>query len=199
MRFRIKGTTVKISFLFLAVVLIIITNDSHALWLIFLLSALLHEAGHLLSLYMTRTHVCAVHFNLFGMKIIKCACPGMGYLDDCRIALMGPIMNLIVFLIFLTLFFCFNAAILLEIAFVNGILAFFNLLPVFSLDGGSALYALIALKRSHYFAQRSVTIISFVVVVPLTLFGFWLLMKTKYNFTILAAGLYLFVLLIFKK
>lgn len=198
MQFKCKSITVKISFLFIAVILIAIINQNSKLPIILIISALLHEAGHLICLFLTRTKVCAVYFNIFGMKIVKGINPRINYWYECKIALMGPLVNIIVFIITLTLFFCFKSAVLLKFALVNLFLALFNLLPIFSLDGGSALFFFLASKKTPFKAHKSVKIISFIFVIPLILFGVFQLFNTKCNFTLLLLGLYLIVLLIFK-
>ncbi len=198
MQFKYKSITIKISFLFIAVMLIAVISQNNKLPIVLIISALLHETGHLVCLFLTRTKVCAVYFNIFGMKIVKGVNPRTNYWDECKIALMGPLFNIIIFIIALTLFFCFKSAIYLKIALVNLFLALFNLLPIFSLDGGSALFFFLASKKSPFKAHKTVKVISFVFVIPLIIFGVYQLFSTKYNFTFLLIGLYLITLLIFK-
>lgn len=198
MRFNYKSVTVKVSFLFLSVMFLALVNQSSLLPVIFLVSALLHEAGHLVCIFLTRTKVCAVYLNVFGMKIVRGINPRLNYRDECKIALMGPCVNLLVFLLFLTVFFCLKSVILLQIALINAFMALFNLLPIFCLDGGSALYSFLAMRKSSYTAHNTVRKVSFVFAVPVIIFGVFQLFNTKYNFTFLLAGLYLIVLLIFK-
>lgn len=198
MRFSYKSVTVRVSFLFIAVLFIALVNQNSSLPIILLISALLHEAGHLVCIFLTRTKVCAVYFNIFGMKIVRGINPRLNYRDECKIALMGPCVNLLVFLLFLTMFFCLKSVILLQIALINAFMAMFNLLPIFCLDGGSALYSFLSMRKSSFTAHKAVRKVSFVFVVPLILFGVFQLFNTKYNFTFLLVGLYLIILLIFK-
>lgn len=198
MQFKYKNTTVKISFLFLAVVFLAIVNQGGLLPLIIIISALLHEAGHLVSLFLTKTEIRAVYLNVFGMKIVRGISPRVNYRNDCKSALMGPCINLLIFVLFLTLFFCLGYPLLLQIALVNLFLALFNLLPIFCLDGGSALYSFLAIRKPPHRAHRIVKRVSFVFVVPIIIFGVFQLFDTRYNFTFLIVGLYLITLLIFK-
>ncbi len=198
MRFKYKSITVKISFLFFAVIFIALVTQNSFLPLILIVSALLHEAGHLVSLFFTKTQICVIYFNIFGMKIVKGINCRMNYRNDYKIALMGPFVNLLVFLMFLTMFFCLNSIILLQIALINLFLALFNLLPIICLDGGSALYSFIAMKKSSFKAYRALRRISFLLTIPLIVFGVFQLFNTRFNFTFLLVGMYLIVLLIFK-
>lgn len=61
----------------------------------------------------------------------------------------APLMNFMLFWLFLALGLARDSLIFNEIAYANGILAFFSLLPVYPLDGGSILKALLSARLNE--------------------------------------------------
>lgn len=102
--------------------------------LLFFIFSALHELGHLAALSICRVQVYRVSLGAFG-AIIKTGT--MGHWQEAICALAGPFMNLFSFW---ALHRGFPAA-----AFLSLLLGLYNLLPVFPLDGGVALRALLSL------------------------------------------------------
>ena len=104
----------------------------------FLLSLSLHELGHLTALWLCRTPVHKLHFTLSGTLIH--AAP-QGYRQEIITVLAGPLMNLLI------------AALLLHkmpgAALLNLGLFLYNLLPIYPLDGGRLLRAVLYLLLEH--------------------------------------------------
>ena len=94
----------------------------------------LHELGHLSALCICRVQVERVSLGAFGAMIKTGA---MGHLQEAICALSGPMVNL----------FCFWALrkVIPAAALISLLLGLYNLLPVFPLDGGVALRALLSL------------------------------------------------------
>ena len=74
----------------------------------------------------------------------------------------------------------------------------FNALPIGSLDGGQALSLILCRYLSIEKALLAADIISVLTLIPLTAFGFLVLMKTGYNFSVLLAAIYLAAQIIIK-
>ena len=106
--------------------------DPAETFLPFLLAVTLHEAGHLLALRCMRVQVHKVSFQLTGAVIHT---QPLRYPQEGLAAAAGPLVNLLCTLVFLHK----NPA----FALVNLLLLFFNLLPLYPLDGGRILRALL--------------------------------------------------------
>ena len=78
-------------------------------------------------------------------------------------------------------------------------LGVFNSIPVSTLDGGQALLILLQHRMSPYRANRILDVLSLVILFPLAAAGFWVLLRSKYNFTLLAVSLYLIAVVLLKK
>ena len=82
---------------------------------------------------------------------------------------------------------------------VHATMAVMNLLPVEPLDGGQALFCLLAPHMEEPKATRAVLVVSVVTILPLAAAGFYVLLHSGYNFTLLAVSVYLVLLLLLKK
>jgi stage IV sporulation protein FB len=105
------------------------------------------------------------------------------YLRDAVVSLAGPAANII-----LSFF-----GMPLSLA-----LGFFHLLPIVSMDGGNALFSLLCIFFKRDTAFNVVYIISFIILLPLTILGFMFLLDTR-NFSLLFLCVYLMLTLVFKK
>jgi len=114
--------------LVLALCLCIYTGFAHAITHV-VLSAIAHEMGHLLYLFLRRREVRSVRFRLLGacMETVP-----LSYVDDMLCAQSGPVVNL-----FLYLLQCGHGI----FALINLGLFLFNMLPIYPLDGGRILRA----------------------------------------------------------
>ena len=199
MHFKLKGTNIHISFLFAALVFVMLSYQNTILPLPILISSLVHEAGHLICMLIFRVKAQAVCFNLFGMRIIKSPRCILTPKAEILIALAGPAFNFILFLISFTNFFCTARSVFLKLALLNAFMCVFNMLPVCTLDGGCALQSFMLQFKSGDTVNKAITVISFITVIPVVVFGSMLLIRTRYNFTLLAAGVYMLLLLVLKK
>lgn len=118
----------------------------------------------------------------------------LSYRQMAAVSLAGPGMNLICTLVLALLgqethpFFTANL--------VLGIL---HSLPVEPLDGGMALHALLCGHVKEDLAARITLIVSLALLMPMAVLGFVILLRTRYNFTLLAMSLYLMLYLVLKR
>ena len=70
----------------------------------------------------------------------------------------------------------------------NALLGALQSLPIGPLDGGQALAALLCSKLGPRRAERVSTALSVLTLFPLAALGFWALLRSQYNFTLLAAA-----------
>lgn len=198
MRFFIKGVEVKIDFLFAASVTLLMcfnTGDEIRCGILF---SLLHEFGHLFAIVACGERPETVRFGIFGMTIVRKSDITQDYKKEFITAISGPLMNFFLFLIFVVCYAVFKREILLKSAVINLVIGLFNITPVFSLDGGRALESVLSQKLPRDRCEKAVKAVSAAFLVPMTALGFYILIKSGYNFTFLAISIYLTVML-FKK
>ena len=115
----------------------------------FLLSATLHELGHLTALLVYRIPIQQIRLRAFGTQIIT---PCISNAQELFVASAGPAVN------FLLLILGIRKAPML--ALVNLILLIYNLLPIFPLDGGRILRAILSLLLPYAAVHIAEQIIS---------------------------------------
>lgn len=196
--FFIKGR-VSISVYFAVFVACMLVLDRSGLAGLALLCALIHELGHILAARLFGVPVERVSLRLFGVDMVFRSGTVLSYGQEVALALAGSAAN------FLT---CVPAFILYAEGIFPGqtgavfvfslVLGCFSLLPIGSLDGGRALEAALCRHLSVASAQRTVDIISAVLIVPLAAAGIYLVMLTGYNISLIAAAVYLGAALVIK-
>lgn len=174
------GVRWRLSLLFPASVIVILSLDDSGLTALCLLAALIHEAGHAAAMLLLRDAPSCITLGVFGMRVERRQSSSCGYPARCIISLAGPLAN------------AACAALMTgNAALVHGVLAVFHLLPIISLDGGEALYALLCCRLSESRADRVLSLCSAILLFPLAVLGFYLLFDGKGNFSLLLLSIYL--------
>ncbi len=195
MRFTFLDTEVHIGFMFSAVIMLLMIIDKSNTAVFALMAAVIHEFSHVSCLIYFEQPPKKVELNALGMKIVREQETKLSLGQEAIVALAGPITNILIALL---------TAMMPEIAWANRAttinlsLAIFNLLPIFELDGGRAIYYLLCINFQERIASRILTVLSVITLFLLYLLGFLVLFKSKYNFTLIAATIYLTVLTISK-
>ena len=118
------------------------------------------------------------------------------YRREMIIAFAGPIANIIAAIVmFVIVLVCHQTKLIKPIA-VNLSLALFNLLPVEPLDCGRAVRCWLMYRMNTVRAEKTVFIIGVVCLVPVAAMGFLVLIKSRYNITLLLASIYLSYMLL---
>lgn len=192
MSFNHKNTIqISVSVYFAAFAAAMLIIDTTGVAAIAFLSAILHEIGHLIVIISFGMPPKSINFKATGMQIINCPDIDLSYSRDIVVCLAGPAINLFVFIMFYSVD---------ELtAIINLFLAIFNLLPVMHLDGGRAIYCFLCKVISHHAAEIIINILSLAVIIPLTILGIYIFLKTGYNFSLLIASFYLIILFIKKR
>ena len=129
----------------------------------FLVAVLLHEAAHALLLYLCHVPVIGFRLCICGAVIQTQLC---SYRDELLCAAAGPVCNLILLICFLRI----NPV----LSIVNAVLATVNLLPLYPLDGGRILYALLMMHMDPTRASICMRYVAVVVCCLLMLSVCWL-------------------------
>lgn len=193
MKFKAFGVECEIKFLFVALIAFVSAVDTTLNILLTLIASLLHECGHLAAMMFMRNPPQKVVFELGGINIINQSKTCFSLNEEIIIALSGPFINLI--LIFLSCFvytFLKNEK-LLTFASVNIILMVFNLLPIKSLDGGRALFFLLAKNYDISFCKYIVNFFSIFFIIITFAWGIYVFAFTGYNFSIIIIAIFLLI------
>lgn len=197
MQFKCRGVTVSIGFPFAAAVTLMFLYDTSGTAAISVCAALLHEIGHLLCLFWYGETPQSLKLGLAGMEIVRAKGQKLSFHQEIVVSLAGPLINLALFALLAALSGWSEGERerMMEAAMVNLMLALFNLLPVSTLDGGRALYFFLCRFCTAPAAQRVVTVCSIVCLLPCAFIGFFLLLQSGYNFSLLLVTVYLCFLL----
>jgi stage IV sporulation protein FB len=147
--------------------------------IIVLFSILIHELAHAWSAIKTGWSVSEVNVNMIGGY--AAIDPNIPSKYAIPIIAAGPISNLVIAgLSFLIL--GVDNSIGQEVLFINLLLAIFNLLPIFPMDGGRLVreFLLLKMKRNRKLAKQIAAMISFMTSLGLIVFsisqGMWILL-----------------------
>lgn len=173
-------------------VLILILTGFWAVVIPYLLSVVLHEFGHAImakklgyrlnKIYLLPYGAC-LSFDEFAFEPT----------DEIKIALAGPLTNIILIVFCLCLWWLFPSSYVWTYSFVisNFSIAIFNLLPAFPLDGGRVLVGLMSIKNKRKTAFKIAVI--FNIVFACVLFALFLVsffVGINFSFGLLAIFLF---------
>lgn len=196
MQLRIKDINVKINTLFLATIVILISAKPDNTIAIALISSTLHEIGHLVVMLYFKQNPQSICFSFFGMRITKQSDLSLSFKKEIIVSIAGITVNFIIFVVFAICYAIFKTEIFLKISSVNLLLGGFNLLPIYVLDGGRVLEYALKLHFDQQKSEKLLNIVSVIFLLPLYFFGFYTLISTGYNFTLLVVAIYLTIILI---
>jgi stage IV sporulation protein FB len=187
---------VEINFFFFAVVAAASLGDTNGVLLCGILAAAVHEAGHLcVMLNIKELAPRKIKISPVGIKIIA-----GGSSEDsrywCLAALAGVGANLLFSLALLLPSLYFKSEVITKLILSNLLLAGVNILPAHSLDGGQLLKLLLKGRMSESGAETVLLIVSAVMLIPVLTLGVIILIKSQYNYSLLALSLWL-VMIVF--
>ena len=200
MKLRLFGYEITVSYYFGVMLPLAFLLDATGAVLFGLFAAAVHELGHLWMMRLLKCPKCRIQITVFGIKMVQEEYGGYGFFRDCLISMAGPAANLILFVLFSALGGVLpqggpeNMPALSQLA-----IGLFNLLPVYPLDGGQALYSFLCTKMTLHAAGRVSQLISFLFLLPVAYLGFLTLFQSRYNLSILLIAGYLVFLLVLKE
>lgn len=192
LKIHLFGTDWRLSLWFPATVVMMLTVDDTPLSSWCLLAALIHELGHFVMMAAVGEHPARIVCGVFGVRVERSPDRCVSYIKTAMVSLGGPLANLLCAAVL-----HLSGANALNTA-VHLLVGSFHLLPIASLDGGEALYALLCLRFGVQTAYHTIRILSCVILVPLTLLGIAAFLYGGYNLSLLILCGYLISLLIFR-
>jgi stage IV sporulation protein FB len=120
------------------------------LFLNFTLTALIHEIGHSIAAERLGYKMNKITLMPYG-TVVNGAIEGLSYKDEIKIAIYGPLFNLMICVVFTCLFWLIPEfyPYLESVVFSNLCIFTINLLPAYPLDGGRILNAVLCLKLNR--------------------------------------------------
>ena len=197
MKIKVLGTEIYISFLFCAVLCIMLLFDRTGLVIPTLFAVFIHETGHLFAMWVTDCQPRAIRLIPTSVQIVRdFSCKKGG---EITIAICGPAANLVLFLTLIINYLVFKSEQSLSFAILNLVLAIFNLLPLLGFDGGVILTEGISRFTDIYKAESIVRIVTVIFAFFAFVVGVYLWIYVKLNISVFIVVVYLVVCVLVKK
>lgn len=194
MKFKAFGAEIRVSFLFTATLtLLTVTSIKQAVFISFF-SALFHETGHISAVQKFGGKIKSVELGAFGGRITLGEELSFSPAEDALIAFSGPLVNIILSLISALFYLTAKNDFFSMAAGINFGMAFFNLLPVSSLDGGRIFSYFCGKNLSDKSAGVVTSAVSFAFLSLILFLGFFLIIREGGNFSLLITCSYLLML-----
>jgi stage IV sporulation protein FB len=162
-------------------------------FLVFTFTAVIHEIGHFIASEKHGYALKRITLMPYG-AIIEGNSLDIKLKDEISIALAGPLLNFMVAIIFIAIWWIFPVTYAYTdlAVFANLSIAIINLLPCYPLDGGRVILALLSLKLKRSLALKIVKILG--VVISLIGVGLFICsIYIKVNFSLLFFSTFIFV------
>ena len=198
MKINLFKCKINVSFPLIAILTLSTILDRSGVTVLGFFATVLHELGHLLAMKLKHYEIKEVNLNLFNFNIIDYSRNEKNFSDDIFILLSGPIFNLFIAILSIVNFNFFPEKKIFYFFLENILIAIVNIVPIMSLDGGQIFYIFWTLKTNEKAAYHILNIISVILLIPMFLLGFFILIKSKYNFSLLWICLYLVTLILFR-
>lgn len=160
-----------------------------------MLFAFIHELGHMMVGLILKLKPKTLSIMPFGISITF---ETYGYkklieIKKIIIALAGPVTNILIIII--TTLLNVNTNLKGMIIYSNMLIAIFNLIPLYPLDGGRILKGIIRIKKSELKADEVINKVSNCIIVIITAISSITILYLK-NFAILFILIYLWIIMI---
>ena len=160
-----------------------------------MLFAFIHELGHMLTGILLKLKPKSISLMPFGVRLTfeTYEYKKLVEIKKILIAIAGPLTNLIIFTI--TMFLHIDPNIKNLICYSNILIAIFNLIPLYPLDGGRFLKGVIRLKMNEMEADEITNKISNILIVLLTAISSILILYLK-NVAVIFIITYLWIIVL---
>lgn len=164
------------------------------LFISYMAAVLFHELAHAEMAEKLGYKLHKLNLNPYGASLIG-DFEGVKNRDEILIALIGPLINIALIIISVALWWVFPSSYFVTQYFVtaNIFIAFFNLIPVFPLDGGRVLLAALSLKMPRNKAYKKMRILGYIISALMITLFILLLFFHILNLTFVITGVFILV------
>lgn len=170
----------------LFIIIFIITKQIN-IYAVFIVFSLVHEMSHALAGILCGFKIKKIEIMPFGFKITFGQ--NRNKIKKIFIALAGPFSNFMIMMV--AIIFKWH----MDIIYANLIIAIFNLIPIYPLDGGKILKLIIGLKKNFINTTRVINKVSNITIIILTIIASIAVLYIK-NLAIVVAVIYLWYIVI---
>ena len=176
---------IRVSLLTLALIPIVMLDPSGEVAAT-VISAFLHELGHLCVLFLCDIGIKELGVTPYGLEIATTR-KYKSFSEEIAVNCAGCAINFITY-------FAFSpyGGFALSLANASLILGILNSLPVISLDGGEVLHAILSLVFSFHTAEKASRIISFFTLTVLWILAVYIFLFSGYNYSLFIMSVWLF-------
>ena len=153
--------------------LLILGFGSAEIAIITVLSAVLHELGHIFASLLFTTK-CKIRFQLFSPRLLPQRL--LSYKKTLVVALSGPLVNLLIFAIFISISEA-SGDIFYNIGVINALTAISNLMPVKGYDGYRIIHSIVSNTRFQRLGRIILDLISDALSVIICFFSLFLMLN----------------------
>lgn len=200
--FRVFGCRVEIDVFFCAGLALVLLMDPTGTVCWCAAAAALHELGHIAALTVLGYTPCVLRLTVFGARLQHTGAVTKTYWKDFLVSISGPLCNILSFSLLLAVGRCSSPQIWQAIrvpACTHLAIGAFNLLPVEPLDGGQAVSAVLHRLLPVEKADIVMNFVAFFFLLPLGAAGFFVLLRSRGNYSLLALAIYLSALFVLKR
>ena len=192
MRFRLFGTEIYVSFLFCAVITLMLAVDRTGYCLPTLCAAAFHETGHLFAMWLIDCRPKSIRLVPASVSITS-DFPRKRY-GELLIAVSGPLFNIVLFCSLMINYKLTASDISFKYGIINMVIGCFNLLPVRGLDGGTVLETVLSrLFGDRDKAERTTKTITAVTGLALLFTASFLIIGGRINLSLIIVGIYVLI------
>lgn len=179
---------IKINIQIFAIIIILIITKQIEIYVWLMLFAFIHEMAHMIVGLILKLKPKTFEIQPFGVGIIFESFENSER-NKIIIALAGPITNILIALIFIFI----KIKVQTTIVNVNILLAMFNLIPIYPIDGGRILKAILTTKEGKERAETAINKVSNITLIIITLLSSILILVYK-NIGLFIIIIYLWIL-----
>ncbi len=196
---ELKGIKIRLTFSFVAILVIMLVFFDENVVVMSAVSSLAHECGHLALMLLFRDKPDRIELGLFGMRIEKSQGLGLSYKREFIISLGGIGINAVLSVLFLGLYNVMRENDFLRFSAVNLLIALVNSVPVSILDMGRGVRFLLLMYYDENKSEKIANRVSCVSVTVISLLSLFYSCSYGLNPSLIAVVIYLYTIIILKK
>ncbi len=145
----VRGVAVYVNFLVLPAVVMLLVSGGMGLCLLVLPTFIIHEASHLLAAYLFNIKICTFTLLPIGGSMQPDTSTAISGAQLAAVHLFAPFVNIMLWCSVYAVGLWTDSLVCMQFAFINGFVAVFNLLPIYPLDGGNSIKALLSKRLNE--------------------------------------------------